>query len=87
MIVVVAQRFQRQWASSTPPQPGTARSSSDRTGQASRHAESRKYPFLVEPGALGKIQHVDPVELVVMAFVDQPRDGVGNRRIRRLFQD
>ena len=41
--------------------------------------EAGNHPLFVEPGALGKIQHVDAVELVILAPVDQPRDGIGNR--------
>ena len=48
--------------------------------------EAGNHPLFVEPGALRKIQHVDAVELVILAVVDQPRDGIGNRGIGGLFQ-
>ena len=48
--------------------------------------EAGNHPLFVEPGPRGKIQHIDPVELVVLAVLDQPRDGVGDRRIGGLLQ-
>src|ERR1700730_3639485 len=48
--------------------------------------EAGDHPFFVEPGPLGKIQHIDSVELVILALVDQPRDSIGHRRIGGLLQ-
>ena len=49
--------------------------------------EAGNHPLFVEPGAPGKIQDVDPVELVVFAVLDQPCNGVGDRRIGGLLQN
>ncbi len=48
--------------------------------------EAGNHPLLVEPGPRRKVQRVDTVEFVVLALVDQPHDGVGNRRIGGLLQ-
>ena len=48
--------------------------------------EAGNHLLLVEPGPLGKIQHVDAVELVVLALLDQTRDGIGDRGIGGLLQ-
>src|SRR3954447_13458603 len=48
--------------------------------------EARNHPLLVEPGPLGKIQQVDPVEVAVLAAVDQPLDGVRHLAVRGLPQ-
>ena len=49
--------------------------------------EAGDHPLFVETGTLGKIQDIDSIELVVFAVLDQPSDGVGDRRIGSLLQD
>ncbi len=49
--------------------------------------EAGNHPLFVEPATSGKIQHVDSVELVVLALVDELGDSVGDRRIGGLFQN
>ena len=44
------------------------------------------HPLLVEPGTPGEIQHVDPVELVILALLDQKPDRIRHRRIGGLLQ-
>jgi hypothetical protein len=48
--------------------------------------KTRNDALFVEPGARRKIQHVDAVELVVLALFDQARDCIGHRGIRGLLQ-
>ncbi len=48
--------------------------------------EAGNHPLFVEPGAFRKIQHIDTVKFVVLAFIDQPRNGVGDRGIGGLLQ-
>src|SRR3979411_1101730 len=47
--------------------------------------EAGNRPLLVEPGPRRKIQHVDPVELVVLAIFDQPPDSIDDRWIGGLL--
>src|SRR5258708_38543965 len=54
--------------------------------QPRRVEEAGNHPLLVEPGLPGKIQDVDPVELVVLAFLDEPGNCIGHRRIGGLPQ-
>src|SRR5690349_14856596 len=49
--------------------------------------EGRDDLFLVKPVSAGKIQQVDPVEIAVLTFFDQLRNGVDHRRIGGLPQD
>ena len=48
--------------------------------------EAGNHPLFVEPGPRREIQHIDAVELVVLAFFDQLLDSIGHRRIGGLFQ-
>src|SRR3981081_699523 len=48
--------------------------------------EAGNRPLLVEPGPRRKIEHVDPVELVVLAIFDQPPDSIDDRWIGGLLQ-
>src|ERR1700722_5615494 len=48
--------------------------------------KARDHALFVEAGALGEIQHVDPVELMVLAGVDQPQNRVGDRRVGGLLE-
>ncbi len=48
--------------------------------------EAGNHPLLVEPGPRRKIQHVDPVEFVVLAVFDQLADRIGHRWIGGLLQ-
>jgi len=48
--------------------------------------EAGDHALLVEPGPRREVQHVDPVEFVIRAVLDQPPNGVGDRRIGGLFQ-
>src|ERR1700758_3838794 len=87
MIIVVAQRFQRAVgiehavATGTQHIPGEIEQSEPRCME-----EAGNRPLLVEANTLGKIQNIDPVELVVLTGLDQPRDGIGHRWIGRLLQ-
>ena len=68
MIVVVTQRFQRAMgiehaaAAGAQHVPGQVEQAEPRGME-----KAGDHPLFVEPGALGKIQHIDPVELVVLA--------------------
>jgi hypothetical protein len=44
------------------------------------------YPLFVEPGALGKVQQIDAVKLVIRAVFDQPLNRIGHHWIGGLFQ-
>ena len=87
MIVVVTQRFQRgvgiehAAAAGTQHVPGQFEQAEPRGME-----EAGDHPLFVEPGTLREIQHVDAVELVVLALLDQLQDRVGNRRIGGLPQ-
>ncbi len=48
--------------------------------------EAGDHLLFVEPGMARKIQHVDPVEFVIRAGLDQLLDGLGDRRIGGLLQ-
>ena len=49
--------------------------------------EAGNHPLFVEAAAPGKVQDIDPIEFVVLALVDEPSDGVCDRRIGSLLQD
>ena len=48
--------------------------------------EAGDHPLFVEPGTPREIQHVDAVELVILALLDQLQNSVRNRRIGGLPQ-
>ena len=74
MIIVVTQRFQRAVgiehaaAAGTQHVPGQVEQPEPRGMQ-----EAGNHPLFVEPGSLGEIQHVDAVEFVILAVLDQLR--------------
>ena len=43
--------------------------------------ETGNHPLFVEPGSFGEIQHVDPIELVILTVLDQMRDRIRHRRV------
>ena len=87
MIVVVTQRFQRAVgiehaaAAGAEHVPGQIEQAEPRGME-----KAGNHPLFVEAGALREIQHIDPVEFVVLAVLDQPHDGIGDRRIGGLLQ-
>ncbi len=87
MIVVVTQRFQRgvrvQHAAAARAQHVPGEIEQPEPGSMQK---SGNHPLFVEPGPLRKIQHIDAVELVVLAVLDQFADGVRYRRIGGLLQ-
>jgi len=54
--------------------------------QPRRMEEAGNHPLFVQPGSPRKIQQVDPVEFVVLALINKPRNGIGDRRIGSLLQ-
>ena len=48
--------------------------------------EAGNHPLLVESGTRREIQHVDPVEVAILALLDQLLDGIGHLRIGGLPQ-
>ena len=48
--------------------------------------ETGNQPLFVEPGLFGEIQHVDPIELVILALLDQMRDRIRHCRVGGLPQ-
>jgi hypothetical protein len=49
--------------------------------------EAGDHTLFVETATPGKIQDVDPIELVVFAFIDEPSYGVRDCRIGSLLED
>ncbi len=88
MIVIVAQRFQRavgaEHTAATGAQYVPGKVEQPEPGSMEKAGD---HPLFVEPGPLGKIQHIDAVEFVVRAAFDQLPDSIGHRRIGGLFQD
>src|ERR1019366_2785177 len=88
MVVVGAQRLQRvvrvKYAAAAGAEhvPGEIEQAEPRGMQ-----EAGNHPLFVEPGTPGKIQDIDPIELVVFAMVDQRGDSVRDRRIGGLLQN
>ena len=88
IIVVMAQRFQRGMrvehaaAAGAEHVPAQIEQPEPRCMQ-----EAGNHLLLVEAGLRRKIQQVDPVELAILAVLDQMLDGVGDRGIGGLLQD
>src|ERR1700740_2539858 len=88
MVVVIAQRFQRvmrvQYAAATGTKhvPGEIEQAKSRGVQ-----ETGNHLLFVEAGALGKIQGVDSIELMIFTVLDQPRDGICDGPIGGLLQN
>ena len=49
--------------------------------------EAGNHPLFVQPGALGEIQQIDPVEPVILALLDQVHDRICDRGIGGLPQN
>ena|SRR5436305_2182636 len=87
MVVVGAQRLQRVMriqhaaAAGTKHVPGEIEQAKSRGVQ-----ETGNHPLFVKTGALRKLQQIDAVELVVLALIDQPHDGIGHHGIGGLLQ-
>jgi len=87
MIVVMAQRLQGrvgvEHAATARAQhvPGQIEQAQPRCME-----EAGNHPLFVEPGPRRKVQHVDAVELVVLALLDQYPDRIGHRWVGGLLQ-
>src|ERR1700757_1344534 len=88
MVVVITQRFQRvmcvQHAAATRTKhvPGEIEQAKPRGVQ-----EAGNHLLFVEPGALGKVQGVDSIELMIFTVLDQPYDGIRDGPIGGLLQN
>ena len=73
IVIVVAQRFQvLNGRRARRRSRGTAHSSQIEQPEPRRVQEAGNHPLFVEPGSAGEVQGVDPVELVILALLDQP---------------
>ena len=88
MVVVITQRFQRLMrvqhaaATGTKHVPGEIEQAKPRGVQ-----EAGNHLLFVEAGALGKVQGVDSIELMIFTVLDQPCDGIRDGPIGGLLQN
>src|SRR5215471_123640 len=88
MIVARLQRFQRVVGAEDTAAAGAQYVPAEiKKPEARRMQEARYHLLLVEAGAPGKVQRIDPVELAVRARLDQLPDRVRDRRIGGLLQN
>ncbi len=87
MIVILAQRFQRtvgiEHAAAAGAEHVPVEVEQTEPGGMEKAGD---HALFIEAGALREIQHVDPVELMVLAILDQPQNRIGDRRVGGLLQ-